>query len=179
MNGKLLRLPAALFCLVLVSDQITKQIALNTLTPSVPVPFLGQAVRWTLVYNPGGAFSTRLAGSPFYLVFSLIVLAFLIYYIIKNRQARFAVIPLSIVAGGAAGNIIDRLRFGQVVDFIDCDIPDITIGSYNLDRWPIFNIADSGISCGIIATIVLIYYFSRKARRLAAQNPDIPETKPQ
>jgi signal peptidase II len=177
-NDKLLRLPAVLFGIILVADQVTKLIALNTLTPSVPVPFLGQAVRWTLVYNPGGAFSTQLAGSPFYLVFSLIVLAFLIYYIIKNRQARFAVIPLSIVAGGAAGNIIDRLRFSQVVDFIDCDIPDITIGSYNLDRWPIFNIADSAISCGIIATIVLIYYFSRKARRLARQNPDLTDIKP-
>jgi signal peptidase II len=177
-NDKLLRLPAVLFGIILVADQVTKLIALNTLTPSVPVPFLGQAVRWTLVYNPGGAFSTQLAGSPFYLVFSLIVLAFLIYYIIKNRQARFAVIPLSIVAGGAAGNIIDRLRFSQVVDFIDCDIPDITIGSYNLDRWPIFNIADSAISCGIIATIVLIYIYSRKARRLARQNPDLTDIKP-
>lgn len=179
MIDKPLRLPAILFFLVLVTDQLTKLIALNALTPSVPVPFLGETVRWTLVYNPGGAFSTRLAGSLFYLIFSLIVLAFLVYYIIKQRQVRFLVIPLSIVAGGAAGNIIDRFRFGQVVDFVDCNIPDITIGSYHLDRWPIFNVADSAISCGIIVTIVFIYYFAHKAKRLARQNPDIPETKSQ
>jgi signal peptidase II len=177
MIDRLLRLPAVLFLLVLVTDQLTKMIALNLLTPSVPVPFLGDAVRWTLVYNPGGAFSTRLAGSLFYLIFSLIVLVFLVYYIIRQRHVRFMVLPLSIVAGGATGNIIDRLRFGQVVDFIDCNIPDITIGSYHLDRWPIFNVADSAISCGIIVTIIFIYYYAHKAKILAQQNPDTPQTK--
>jgi signal peptidase II len=176
-TDKSLRLPAILFFLVLLIDQVTKLIALKTLAPSVPVPFLGETVRWTLVYNVGGAFSTRLAGSTFYLIFSLVIFIGLVYYIIKQRHIRFMVLPLSIIAGGAAGNIIDRFRFGRVVDFIDCDIPDIAIGSYHLDRWPIFNVADSAISCGIIVTIFLIYYFAHKAKQLAKQNIDAPQTK--
>jgi signal peptidase II len=177
-SNRSLRLPAILFFLVLLTDQVTKWIALKTLTPSVPVPFLGDTVRWTLVYNVGGALSTRLAGSTFYLIFSIIIFIGLVYYIVKQRHIRFMAIPLSIIAGGAAGNIIDRFRFGQVIDFIDCDIPDITIGSYHLDRWPIFNVADSAISCGIIVTIILIYYFAHKAKKLARQNPDVSESNP-
>lgn len=151
-----------LFGLVLILDQITKMIALATLPPGIPVPVLGNTLRWTLVYNPSGAFSLRLGSPQYYLISSVIIFCFLIYYIIRNRHINHIAIPLSIVAGGAAGNIIDRFRFGQVIDFIDCDIPDIVIGSYHLERWPIFNIADSALSCGIIITLLLIYFHKDK-----------------
>ncbi len=175
MIDKSLRLPALLFLIIVLSDQLTKQLALAWLQPTVPVPFLGEMLRWTLVFNPGGAFSVRLGSSTAYLITSIIIFLVLVYYVYRHRHVRFVVIPLSIVAGGALGNIIDRIRFGQVVDFIDCDIPDITIGSYNLDRWPIFNIADSALSCGIIITIILIYYHAHKAKRqMREEHPSAP-----
>lgn len=175
MSDKSLRLPALLFLIILLSDQLTKQLALAWLQPAVPVPVLGEMLRWTLVFNPGGAFSVRLGSSTVYLITSIIIFLVLLLYIYRQRHVRFVVIPLSIVAGGALGNIIDRIRFGEVVDFIDVDIPDIVIGSYNLDRWPIFNIADSALSCGIITTIILIYYHAHKAKRQTRQeNPSAP-----
>jgi signal peptidase II len=156
-----------LFLAVLAFDQLTKYIALSTLTIGKSVPFFGNYLRWTLVFNPGGAFSLRLGGSNYYLILSLIIFAVLIFYIIRNRHVNYLSIPLSIVSGGAAGNIIDRLRFGQVVDFIDCEFFDISIGSYTLDRWPIFNIADMAVSCGITVTVLLVIYHSRRKQQLA------------
>lgn len=152
-----------LFVAVLVLDQVTKYIALSTLTLGQPVQVIGDYLRWTLAYNPGGAFGMRLGGPNYYLISSLIVFAILIFYVIKNRHITFISIPLALVSGGAAGNIIDRFRYGEVVDFIDCEFIDISIGSYNLDRWPIFNIADMAVSCGIIITIIFMMYHSKKA----------------
>ncbi|MFH1701325.1 MAG: signal peptidase II [Candidatus Zixiibacteriota bacterium] len=151
-----------LFIAVIVLDQATKYLALSSLSLGQPIPVLGDYLRWTLAYNPGGAFGMRLGGPNYYLITSLIVFAILIFYVFKNRNASFISIPLAIVSGGAAGNIIDRFRYGEVVDFIDCEFPDISIGSYHLDRWPIFNIADMAVSCGIIITIILMMYHSRK-----------------
>ena len=156
------RLLPLLAAVVLALDQFTKYLALSHLTVGESVPFIGNLVRWTLVFNPGGAFSFHLGNATYHLILSLIILAVLIIYIIRHRATTHVSVPLSIVAGGAIGNIIDRLRFDEVVDFIDCDFFNITIGSYHLDRWPIFNISDMALSCGIITTIVLVYFHSRK-----------------
>lgn len=159
------------FIIVLVADQVTKYIALSTLKLGLPIEVLGDYLRWTLTFNPGGAFGMKLGGTAYYLISSLVIFGFLVYYIWRNRHISFIAVPLTIVAGGAVGNIIDRIRFGEVVDFIDCEFIDINIGSYHLDRWPIFNIADMAISCGIFATILLILYHSRKHPESAA-DPD-------
>ncbi len=151
-----------LFGIVLLVDQITKYIAVSTLKLGVSVPVIGDFIRWTLTYNPGGAFGVRLGGSAYYLVTSFIIFFILIFYIWRHRSVAYIAVPLSIVAGGAAGNIIDRLRLGEVIDFIDCDFFNVNIGSYNMDRWPIFNVADMAVSTGIVITILLIFYYSRK-----------------
>lgn len=150
------------FIVVIVADQVTKYIALTTLTVGLPVPVIGEYWRWTLTFNPGGAFGMQLGGTTYYLVSSLAILVILLFYIWRNRHIDFLAIPLTIVSAGAMGNIIDRIRFGEVVDFIDCEFFDINIGSYHMDRWPIFNVADMAVSCGITATILLIMYHSRK-----------------
>ena len=153
---------ALLFCIVLLVDQVTKYIAVSTLRVGVPVPVLGDFVRWTLTYNPGGAFGVRLGGSVYYLVTSFVIFFILIMYVWRHRFVNHVAVPLSIVAGGAAGNIIDRLRYGEVIDFVDCDFFNIHVGIYNMDRWPIFNVADMAVSIGIVVTIILILFFSRK-----------------
>jgi signal peptidase II len=165
------RLLPLLFAIVVVIDQITKTVALSSLTEGRPVPVIGDLLRWTLTHNPGGAFGLRLGSSNYYLVASLIIFVVLVLYIWRHRDTAFLSIPLSIVAGGAIGNIIDRFRFGQVVDFIDCEFPDITIGTYHLERWPIFNVADMAVSLGITVTIILLFLHSRNAE---AESPDVP-----
>jgi len=161
-QGKPIRRLAPYFILVLVLDQVTKYIALASLELGAPVPVIGDLFRWTLTFNPGGAFGMRLGGNTYYLVSSLLIFFILIYYIWRNRFTGFIAYPLTIVAAGAVGNIIDRIRFGKVVDFIDWEFPDIHIGSYHLERWPIFNVADMAVSCGIIATVILVMFHTRK-----------------
>jgi len=160
-----------LFGAVLVADQVTKFIALSTLAIGVPVPVIGDWLRWTLTYNPGGAFGLRLGTSLYYLLSSFLIFAILIFYVWHHRNIGHIAIPLTIVSGGAAGNILDRLRFGEVVDFIDCEFPDISIGSYQMDRWPIFNIADMAVSCGIIATILFMMIHSYRERHRPDSQP--------
>lgn len=162
------------FALTVIIDQVTKQAALATLQPGLSVPVLGNLIRWTLTYNPGGVFGMRLAQPIFYLISSSVIFAVLVFYVIANRRTLYVALPLSIVAGGAIGNIIDRLRFGQVVDFIDCEFPDINLGFYSIERWPIFNVADMAVSCGIVITILLMYYHSLKAKREQIDTPSVP-----
>lgn len=116
----------------------------------------------------------RLGSSNYYLAASIVIFIALVFYIIRNRKTALLAVPLTIVAGGAAGNIIDRFRFGKVVDFIDCEFFDISIGSYHMDRWPIFNIADMAVSCGIISVILLTYFHNWKNNR---QNDPIASDK--
>jgi len=169
-TSKAQRILPLLFITVLMLDQATKYIALSSLKAGISIPVLGDFLRFTLVFNPGGAFSMRLGNSTYYLITSLIIFFILIYYAYHRRQMAHIAIPLSIVAGGAAGNIIDRFRFGRVIDFIDCEFFDIHIGSYHMERWPIFNVADMAVSCGIITTIILIYYHSRGGKTDTEEN---------
>ncbi len=162
------------FIIVLTADQLTKYIALSTLTVGLPVPVLGEFCRWTLTFNPGGAFGMRLGGTTYYLISSIIIFLVLLFYIWRHRHIGYLAVPLSIVAAGALGNIIDRIRFGEVIDFIDCDFFNINIGSYHMDRWPIFNVADMAVSCGITITIILILYHSWKTPKEDPGEPPSP-----
>ena len=92
-----------LFGAVLVADQVTKFIALSTLAIGVPVPVIGDWLRWTLTYNPGGAFGLRLGTSLYYLLSSFLIFAILIFYVWHHRNIGHIAIPLTIVSGGAAG----------------------------------------------------------------------------
>ena len=123
---------------------------------------LGNFLMFSLVYNEGGAMGTRLGPSTYYLVMALVVLPFVLYYIYRNRRTPAISLPLSFIAGGAIGNLIDRFRFGQVVDFIDVDFFDITIGSFQMDRFWTFNIADSAISCAIVFLIFHMFFLRRE-----------------
>jgi len=143
---------------VLLADQITKVLAVRGLTDAQPVSVLGSFVQFTLVYNQGGALGTNLGSSTYYLIASILILLFVLYYIYLARQDRILAITLSFVAGGALGNIVDRIRLGRVIDFIDVDIPDVNLFGYHLERWWTFNIADAAITCAIVVLLVRLIF---------------------
>ena len=142
---------------VVAADQATKLWALANLTEHTPEPVWGNFFMFSLVFNEGGAMGTRLGPSVYYLIMALLVLPFVFYFIYQNRRLAAVSIPLSFIAGGAIGNLIDRIRLGKVVDFIDVDFFDISIGSFHLYRWWTFNIADAAISCAIV--FLLLHMF--------------------
>ncbi len=140
-------LAATTAVVVLIVDQITKLLALDRLAPGVPVRVIDGFFSLTLVMNPGLAFGL-LAGIPpawrwVVALLSMGALAVLAMVGIRllaegGWPARLA---LGLIFGGAVGNLIDRGRFGAVVDFLDF--------YWRGYHWPAFNVADSAISVGV------------------------------
>ncbi len=128
---------------ILILDQITKIAVQQWMTLHLSYPLLGDVVQLTYIRNPGAAFGITFGGRWLYLVLSIIACIVMIYYLVKlpppERWGRYA---MMIILGGAFGNLIDRALYGEVTDFID-----IGVGAY---RWPVFNVADSAVTIGII-----------------------------
>jgi signal peptidase II len=134
---------------VIFLDQITKYLIINNLSfyDSIEVfPFL----HVVSLRNAGAAFgSFKSFGSGFFIAISIGAILFVINLLIKGMYNTFG---LSLVLGGAIGNLIDRIRFGNVVDFVD-----FNIGNFH---WPAFNVADSALTIGI--TLMFLTSFLKK-----------------
>jgi len=139
--------------LVMVLDFVTKRIIVAKLAPydSIEVlPFLN------IVYveNKGAAFGMFAnLGNNFFIGISVIVLVVILFYmstILKGLE----LFSMSLIFGGAVGNLIDRILIGKVIDFID-----VYIGTWH---WPAFNVADSALTVGIILFIISTLMQTRK-----------------
>ena len=148
------------FTLIIFFDQLTKLIAASSLIPSRPVPVIPGLFNFTLVYNPGAAFGLFSALPDAYRRFTLLVvsglaLVVVFRFIVKEaRDDRVAQAALAGILAGAIGNIIDRVRFDAVVDFLD-----FYVGKYH---WPAFNVADSAISLGVCILVLRLFLAGRK-----------------
>lgn len=135
--------------IVIVLDQFTKWLAdtqLNYHQAVTVLPFL----EWYLSYNPGAAFSFLADAGGwqrwFFTVLTLVVSTGLIIWVLRLKaHETYTAVSLSLILGGAIGNLIDRILLGHVIDFIQ-----VWLGSY---PWPAFNIADSAISVGAVVLI--------------------------
>jgi len=128
-------------------DQISKFYVQGTLRLGQVVPVMPFFFNLTYVLNPGAAFGF-LSGAPaalrhpMFTAISIFAVLFIIYYRARHRQMRLLPsVGLACILGGAVGNLIDRLRLGMVVDFLD-----FYYGAYH---WPAFNVADSAITVGV------------------------------
>ncbi len=134
--------------LLLVIDQLTKIIAKNNLFEGVSQT-VTSFLNWTLVYNSGAAFSFLAQAGGwqrwFFTGFGIIAALVMIWLIRKNSYQTIFSLALSLILSGAIGNVIDRILYGAVVDFIDLH--------YMAWHWPAFNIADSAITIGVILLI--------------------------
>jgi signal peptidase II len=130
--------------ILIALDQATKMVALSYLTYAQPVTVIPGFFNFTLVYNTGSAFSAFADWQHARWILMVVALAAvaLAIWLVGGRigQSKAARVALGLIVGGALGNLIDRVRFGKVVDFIDWHIGDL--------HWPVFNIADAGITVG-------------------------------
>ena len=166
---------AALFwpviAIVAVLDVVTKAIAVRALVPQrVPHEVLGNALRMTLVYNPGAAFGLHL-GPQSRWIFTVLTIAALVIlgrlYRATTSGDLSRVLALALVCAGAIGNLIDRLRSGLgVVDFIDVGIGDT--------RWPTFNVADMAVSIGAVLLAWVLWQEDRAAMHVGSAAPATP-----
>lgn len=135
----------ALLATVVVLDVVTKAMAVYALVPQrLPHEVLGESVRLTLVYNSGAAFGLYLGPYSRWIFLCLTIGALVILWRLYRGTRPgdwLRAVALGLVCGGAAGNLIDRIRSPLgVVDFIDVGIGDM--------RWPTFNVADMAVSTG-------------------------------
>ena len=130
---------------VILFDQATKHLIrdfIDSFRVIKVLPFL-QIVN---IRNKGAAFGMFIGfGNIVFIIIAALSIVFIVYLFVKGKEDRFG---LSLVLGGAAGNLIDRIIFGSVTDFID-----VFIGGFH---WPAFNVADSALTIGILMILLKI-----------------------
>ena len=146
--------------LIILFDWISKQWALSSLEYMQPVEVISGFWNWTLVHNRGAAFSflASAGGWQQWLFSALAVIISLVCVLMLKKADRRdwqTALPLALIIGGALGNLIDRIRFGYVIDFVHW--------YYGSFHWPVFNLADSAISIAAVLLIVLSFKTEKKA----------------
>ena len=136
---------------VVALDQITKDAISSRFLMHESYGVINGFFNLVYVMNPGAAFGFLASASAafryiFFIGVTFIAILLIIYYLVKSKPESIAtVLSLALIFAGAVGNLIDRIRFGAVVDFLD-----VYIGTWH---WPAFNVADSAITVGAILMI--------------------------
>lgn len=159
----------ALAGLVVLLDQVSKYMVRQQLV-------YGESVRVTgffdlvLVFNPGAAFSFLSDASgwqrTFFIAIAVIASAFVSFLLVRHRDKPLFSFALAFILGGAVGNVIDRLAFGAVVDFLHFHVAQY--------YWPAFNLADSAITCGAALLIWESFFDRRPGRGASGKVEDRP-----
>lgn len=154
----------AVALVVLILDQLSKQYFLKTLVEEGnSISVIEPILNWTLAYNRGAAFSF-LANQGgwqkfFFAALALLVSIFLIWYIRKvPRSAKLLSLALAMILGGAIGNLIDRMVYGHVIDFIHVHYADLW-------DYPVFNLADCGVVGGCMLMIFDMFVLEGKRNK--------------
>lgn len=144
----------------LLLDQVTKWLVVRNLTLHEIVPVWGDLLRLTYTHNYGAAFGIDVGSYSrvFFLTLALVALVVLVYLFVQtSARRRLRLWALALVTGGAAGNVVDRIRYDAgVVDFLD-----VGVGSV---RWPVFNVADTAVTVGAVLLMITFYREETRAR---------------
>ncbi|MDH5668042.1 MAG: signal peptidase II [Nitrospira sp.] len=171
MNGSVLRnfLLASLTGVIIVVDQITKLYIMQTMRLHESIPVVADYFSLTYIRNPGAAFGL-LAGSSttFRMIFfgltSIFALGLLGTILVRMPERdRMGRLSVAAILGGAIGNLIDRMRYGEVIDFLD-----VYVGTYH---WPAFNVADSAITVGVIFLIIHFAFEKKEDSPNSSEEP--------
>jgi signal peptidase II len=131
---------------VVAADQVTKAIVRGSIGPLETVKVL-PGVKLIRAHNSGVAFSVFSGGGPVVVIVALLALAALLAFFVTHIHRPLVWLPTGLLLGGAAGNLIDRIRLGAVTDFV------------KLPHWPAFNVADACITVGVVT---LVYVLERR-----------------
>ena len=147
--------------MMILLDQLTKSWIIATLGLHEGFAVVDGFFNIIHVRNPGAAFGFLAGASPafrsvFFLALTLAAILLILHYLRQTGIDKLSLVfSLALILAGAVGNLIDRIRFGEVVDFLD-----VYVGAYH---WPAFNVADASISTG--AAVLAISLFARRKER--------------
>ncbi|HHT01594.1 MAG TPA: signal peptidase II [Firmicutes bacterium] len=135
-----------------VVDWLTKCWVKSALIPNQSLPVLDGFFHLTYVQNPGAAFGILAERTTFFVMVTAAVVVLILFFAARQRGAGWTLrLALGMMLGGAMGNLLDRLRFGHVVDFLDFRI------------WPVFNMADTFIVLGVGLFLISMWRYSTDA----------------
>lgn len=137
--------------IVVILDQVSKLSVRYFFDYGKAHNLFGDFVRLTYIENPGMAFGIQFGGQKFFTIFAAVAAVVIFVYIVRARTEKVSLrLALALILGGAIGNLIDRMLYSKVVDFVD-----VGVGS---TRWPIFNLADSAVTIGMIILVSLVLF---------------------
>jgi signal peptidase II len=155
----------AFTAIVLVLDQITKYWVAAALQGDGEIVLVRGLVNLSYTENPGIAFGMLNSGNMKWLLIaiSLAAIIVVIFYLSRTSPGnRILLVALALLAGGISGNLVDRIRMGRVIDFIEV--------FYRSYHWPVFNVADAAISIGA-ALLAIDLFLAPSAGRTTAPEP--------
>jgi len=130
------------FCVYIV-DRVAKLFAVKSLFLGQSIKVLPDIFHITLVFNKGAAFGLLRDRAAFFITVSALAVTLIIFYAWRSKKLSGALsLSLGLILGGSLGNLVDRVSFGYVIDFLDFRI------------WPVFNVADAAISVGVAILII-------------------------
>ena len=131
--------------LVFIADRITKIAVTSNMSYGQSIKILPKIFHFTFVLNNGTAFGLLKGQNVFLAVISASAAVLIIIYVMRHRTLKPAVSSaFGLILGGALGNLFDRIRFGYIIDFLDFRV------------WPVFNIADSAITIGMLILVIML-----------------------
>jgi signal peptidase II len=137
--------------ITMLADQFSKFIVQRTMELGQSVPIVSNLFHLTYILNPGAAFGLLANRTVFFVIVTVVMVIGTIIYYIRSGQKRGALpIALGLLLGGALGNLVDRIRYGKVVDFIDFRV------------WPVFNLADTAIVTGTGLLVLILWLMDKK-----------------
>lgn len=144
----------AVSAILVFIDQVSKYYIEKLISPGQSIPIVKNLFQLTLVQNPGAAFGLFRRSGPFLFIVVSVLLVTLFFFFLKglSRKGLLWRLGLGLILGGALGNLIDRLRWGYVVDFLDFSLWG--------HHWPAFNFSDLGITTGVA---ILCYKMLKKS----------------
>ncbi len=155
--------------LILFLDQLSKFLIMRGMAVGESIPVVKGILHLTYVRNPGAAFGILSGASegfrvPFFVLISAVAIAVVFFFYLRGaKENPLLQVGLSLVMGGAIGNLIDRIRFHEVIDFIDF--------FFRQYHWPAFNVADSSISVGVTLLILDALLAARREKRERGGTP--------
>jgi signal peptidase II len=131
-------IPAVIVFIILSLDQATKIYLSRILRLNESIPVIKNFLDITMVHNRGAAFGIFRNQVYLFIISAILAILLVVFNLKNNKHNKYYLISLSLILAGAIGNLIDRVRLGYVIDFL------------NFHFWPVFNVADSAITIGAV-----------------------------
>ena len=154
---------AAFAALIVILDQFTKYLTVANIALGEVVPFWNGVFHFTYIQNTGMAFSMLEGGRWFFLIMTAVAFLFMGFALKKGWITHPAGLwALASIAGGAVGNLIDRVLYGYVIDMIEVEFM----------RFAVFNVADCFVVCGAILLVIYTFFFDKPAKEENSHDSD-------